>query len=283
MVQVSAFYKANLVTMDLEKVARSAPKRSPSPDCYDESWEETPVSGSGAITPSISNTSTPADVYPGLNYSAYPFDSHFRQNGSSSSAYGTYGTMYSQTSNMAPSSDNHTRFYSTTPESMRVQYGASVDSRSRGSVSTQFRAGEYASSPYIESRTGGEGRTPVLGLSSRPISVGQISYQPPILAPTTLRTAFRSTFPYSNLSPANFAVRDSGVHGTTERNTRPSSRQSETSRHTELSTDTSTASMAFDTVPPFVYHPQAWAHAPLQTTEDLVAYLEHRTKLAGQQ
>lgn len=42
-------------------------------------------------------------------------------------------------------------------------------------------------------------------------------------------------------------------------------------------------SMAFDTAPAFVPPPQTWTHAPLGTTDDLVAYLEHRTRLAQQQ
>ena len=42
--------------------------------------------------------------------------------------------------------------------------------------------------------------------------------------------------------------------------------------------------VAFDASSAFVPPPQVWTHAPLQTTEDLAAYLEHRTRLAsGQQ
>ena len=41
----------------------------------------------------------------------------------------------------------------------------------------------------------------------------------------------------------------------------------------------SSASMAFDTAPAFIPAPQAWTRAPLQTTDDLVAYLEHRRSL----
>ncbi|KAI0696813.1 hypothetical protein BC835DRAFT_838895 [Cytidiella melzeri] len=42
------------------------------------------------------------------------------------------------------------------------------------------------------------------------------------------------------------------------------------------------ASMAFDATPNFVPPPQTWSLAPLGTTDDLVAYLEHRTRLAKQ-
>ncbi|KAI0090412.1 hypothetical protein BDY19DRAFT_771185 [Irpex rosettiformis] len=42
------------------------------------------------------------------------------------------------------------------------------------------------------------------------------------------------------------------------------------------------SSMAFDTAPNFVPPPQTWTHAPLGTTDDLVAYLEHRTRLSQQ-
>ena len=43
------------------------------------------------------------------------------------------------------------------------------------------------------------------------------------------------------------------------------------------------ASMAFDTSPAFVPPPQTWTLAPLGTTDDLVAYLEHRNRLTKQQ
>ena len=43
------------------------------------------------------------------------------------------------------------------------------------------------------------------------------------------------------------------------------------------------ASMAFDASPAFTQPPQMWTHAPLQNVADMEAYLEHRTRLSGQQ
>ncbi|KAJ3548047.1 hypothetical protein NM688_g5342 [Phlebia brevispora] len=77
-IQVSTFYKANAVAMDLESIVRSAPKRSPSPE--NESWADGLLPGSGAVTPSVSSTSTPAESYTGANYNGYPFEPHYHMN-----------------------------------------------------------------------------------------------------------------------------------------------------------------------------------------------------------
>lgn len=90
--------------------------------------------------------------------------------------------------------------------------------------------------------------------------------------------AIASTFSYSDLAPTPSSA------------TTQSLSELRTTHKVHLAPDdgqagsvaTSGASMAFDAAPAFVPAPQAWTRAPLETTEDLVAYLEHRTRLARQ-
>ncbi|THG93035.1 hypothetical protein EW026_g8082 [Hermanssonia centrifuga] len=80
-IQVSTFYKANVVELGLEKIVAGAPKRSPSPD-PSEMWRDAPFIGSGVITPSVSHSTTPGEGIPGLNnLSNFGPDSHVFPNG----------------------------------------------------------------------------------------------------------------------------------------------------------------------------------------------------------
>ena len=94
-----------------------------------------------------------------------------------------------------------------------------------------------------------------------------------------LTTRF-SSFPYRNFSPSHFIDNSSpsfsGVQSTYAQNNTPGAHPAEP---LVVTTSVNNSSTAFDTVFPSVPAP----HAPLQTTEDLVAYLEHRTRLAQQQ
>lgn len=278
--QVSAFYKANAVAMDLETIVRAAPKRSRSPEHYNAAWDDlNRGSHSGSVTPSISisSTPTPADPYPGMGFNSFPFDTPFRMGTPlQPPSYSTYGSSY-MSSSVAP--PPHSPFFPTTMDSMRAQFGASIDPRTRPYVPIQPRGEQYLS--LGGGRFNGDGTTPILGLPSK-----SNTFQPPNTSPATLRTTFRSDFPYSTLSPASFAPRSGGALA---RSIIPSSASSPDAdahmmRRAEVPMPSiSSPSMAFDTAPAFVPPPQVWTHAPLQTTEDLAAYLEHRTKLAGQQ
>ena len=276
-IQVSTFYKANSAALDLETIVRGAPKRSPSPEQLSENWEEPAPPRSGTATPSISSVSTPAEPYtPGMTFASYPFDSRYRSVPMQPPSYGTYSTSYA---NVTPgTSPGQTQFYSATSETMRAQYGGHVDPRTRGFIPLQTRSDQYLATGLAD-RFSGEGGTPILGLSTRPSLFGQMSYQAPTSAPATLRTTFQSNFPYSSLSPASFAARNSA--GRLSRLARVADESSADSL--DVPSRPTSASMAFDTSSPFVPSPQVWTHAPLQTTDDLAAYLDHRTKLAGQQ
>ena len=192
-IQVSAFYKANATALDLERIARGAPKRSPSPDRYGGNWDETNrASHSGSVTPSISisSTPTPADAYAGMNYGAFPFDTHFRINTPRQQpVYNTYSPSYSPLST-SPALSGPGQFYPTSMDTMRAQFGtSSADARTRPYVPIQPRGEQFLS---IGGRFTGDGSTPILGLSSK-----TSQYQPPTAAPTPSVSSSLRSHPYT--------------------------------------------------------------------------------------
>lgn len=266
--------------MNLEKIARGAPKRSPSPD--NESWADSGLPGSGAVTPNISSASTPAEPYPAFNYNGYPFESQYRMNVPATSPYSMYSMPYPQ----APNPDGSSQVYATTAESLRSQYAVPPDSRARGYV---FQPSEdrFASSSHFVASPGIDttGNTSLLGLSTRPFSLGQITYQTPSAAPATFRTAFRSTFPYSSLSPANFASRDSGLRSTHTQVPRTQNEEAFIPPPEEASMQGSMNTLSFDTSSSFAHPPvnqtRNWNGATSRTTEEVPGYLDCRTSSFG--
>ncbi|KAH9947538.1 hypothetical protein B0H21DRAFT_691833 [Amylocystis lapponica] len=99
-IQVSTFYKHHLAELDLEKVAASAPKRSPTPDSTPDIWKEASFPGSGVITPNTSS-STPAEEPPLRTFPILSQSSNYV--GSQSGLYGSTGSTPA-TYESAPSS-----------------------------------------------------------------------------------------------------------------------------------------------------------------------------------
>ncbi|KAI0346657.1 hypothetical protein BDW22DRAFT_790240 [Trametopsis cervina] len=123
----------------------------------------------------------------------------------------------------------------------------------------------YPSVPHPPSYTSNTGRSRLAIISSAEHIANPSPFTNPLaFAPRT----------YSNLSRY-----DNEVTHLTE----PKLGEGVTDDRRPVDVGTSSASMAFDALPAFVPPPQTWPHAPLQTTDDLVAYLEHRTRLAQQQ
>jgi hypothetical protein len=52
-IQVNNFYRGNITELDLEKVAASAPKRSPTPEAIVEGWKDSKFPGSGIMSPVV--------------------------------------------------------------------------------------------------------------------------------------------------------------------------------------------------------------------------------------
>ena len=264
--------------MGLEAIARGAPKRSPSPG--NESWTGSALPGSGMVTPSISSASTPAESYPSMNYNGYPFDSHYRLNGPTVSSYGPYSMSYPQVSNP----DGPNQYYAPTAESLRAQYPMSTDAQARGYVyhtpeDRYANPSHFVASPGIDTT----GSMSLPGLSSRPFSLGQITYQPPSAAPATFTTAFRSTFPYSSLSPASFASRDSGLRSTNMRVSHTPNGEASLMLPGEGTIPGLQNTTTFDTPSSFVHPTQGWTASSPPTAGNVSGYLAHRTNPSGMQ
>ncbi|KAI0915939.1 hypothetical protein AcV5_003406 [Taiwanofungus camphoratus] len=286
-IQVSIFYKANLEEMDLAKVAASAPKRSPTPETAQDIWKETNLPGSGVITPRT-KSSTPPDGAP-VPVPGLGVETHLRSNERSSRSrrlqmqelYTSSEREQRQTS-VTPepststiSSTGGIQFRQTSVEAMRAQYKTSQDLPSRLYSQVQPRSSQFMGTllPQINSSASSMGDVP-----------GSSVFTPPSTMPATLTTTFPSTFAYSNLSPSHFA----GDH-------RPPQRLTTIQRGASPSGSAPSSTMTFDAS---MFTQQPWSHTThlngqitdttpglpttLQTTEDLRAYLEHRTRLAGQ-
>ncbi|GBE88694.1 hypothetical protein SCP_1400990 [Sparassis crispa] len=272
-IQVSQFYKANLAEWALEKVAAGAPKRSPTPDRSQDMWKETSIPGSGVITPST-NCSTPDIQAPMQGLPPVAIETRFRVNGHGSPSRKLHiQEMFTSAerdqrqvveSSTAGQSSGY-QFRSTSIESMRAQYGPTDNMPARGYVPIQPRTSPYANiAPPIRSTNGSLMDNTINGASQAP--------------PATLTMTFQSNFAYSNLSPSHFA-----------NDQRPAQRMA--TRNVSPPGATSSATMTFDAS---MFPQQTWTHrslhtptpalpATLQTTEDLVAYLEHRTRQTAQQ
>ena len=96
-----------------------------------------------------------------------------------------------------------------------------------------------------------------------------------------LTTRF-SSFPYRNFSPSHFTDNSAPSLGAVQ-STYAQTAGAHLSEPLMVTTSVSSPGIVFDAVPHAVPQPQAWSHTPLQTTDDLAAYLEHRTRLAQQQ
>ncbi|CCM04396.1 uncharacterized protein FIBRA_06572 [Fibroporia radiculosa] len=268
-IQVSAFYRANVANLGLVRVANSAPKRSPTPDGPSE-WKETSLPGSGMFTPSTA-TSTPPPGGP-LPAHVVGIETQFRLNDPATFRQRTierhvtppemHATSFipSNPTGLVASSSNGLRFHLPPMEGILTQqYGTQHDGE-MGMLAALGPIPSHMTVPF-------ELMPHALGI-------------PPGQTQATMTSTFPSSFAYSNLSPSHFVgeqrmpSRPPPVRGLTP----PSA--------------PSSATMTFDAS---VFTQQAWSFQPyapsmtgpdmptaLQTTEDLVAYLEHRTRFAGE-
>lgn len=268
------YYKANAVELNLDKVAAKGRKGTPTPDSASEGYKEMSLPGSGVITPTT-RASTPS-VKPASS-SSNNFEAQFRLDDptavykSKLRASASNGTELERpssrpgsslaVSSSSSSSLSNLQFRSTSLETMRAQYGGSDLSASPFTM--QSRLSPFASvvpppltmngSPFVESgRPAG---------SSGPLTM-----------------TFPSSFAYSNLSPSHFAGEQ-----------RPPPR----GYGAGVGSAPTSATMMFEAsvfAPPpdgsagfaFGRGEAPPVPATLQTTDDLVAYLEHRTRLAEQ-
>ncbi|KAH9932874.1 uncharacterized protein B0H18DRAFT_984374 [Fomitopsis serialis] len=303
-IQLSAYYKANNAELKLGKVAAQGRRRSPSlePPASD-GYREMSLPGSGVITPST-RASTPSVVQ--NSTSSANFEAQFRLDDPSAvyksklraSAPNSADTEQRPISRpgsslAAPSSasSGNLQFRPTSLETMRAQYGTSSDALPRH-FPLQSRPSPFASvipppltmngSPFVDTgrpirpapRTAGPGSSSGSGSGSGS-------------GPLTM--TFPSSFAYSNLSPSHFSGEQRlPPRGYTMRGASPGSAPASATMMFEASVFAPPGPVPMIRVAsPFTFRADAAGveespvmPATLQTTEDLVAYLEHRSRFA---
>ncbi|RPD69444.1 hypothetical protein L226DRAFT_539807 [Lentinus tigrinus ALCF2SS1-7] len=244
-VQVSAFYRANLTEMELAKVAALAPKRSPTPQENQTTRQQTVIPGTGIMTPT-SKTSTPGVDAPSAV-------SRSRSSGRMSPPPTPSGTQSSETDKRPTSAAQ--RDSKPTPPPRPLQY--------QGGLAAAFA---------------GPSRGPLSEAMARPPQA-----MPRVAPPLTI--TFPSALAYSNLSPSNFTD--------AQRRTRIAALHPGSASTPAAGTPPSVMEFS-EFAPPTWQVPAApqtgqsqvpggpGLPATLETTEDLVRYLEHRTRLTAQ-
>ncbi|OBZ67717.1 hypothetical protein A0H81_12347 [Grifola frondosa] len=194
-IQVSTFYKANQAELELDKVAASAPKRSPTPETGTDMWKETSFLGSETITPTTTKSSTPAE---GMSAPVLDVDLRFRTSRHVSPSRRSklqegLTQLERELRPVVTSADSSGpyQFRQTSMEAMRAQYNPPLTRDS-------LRSGPFATASPSEPDLNGS----ATGDSSF-INHNSLSSYPSV--PATLTTTFPSTFAYSNLSPSHFA------------------------------------------------------------------------------
>lgn len=243
-VQVSAFYRANLTEMELAKVAALAPKRSPTPQENHSSRHHSTIPGTGIMTPRL-KTSTPGVDAPSAV-------SRSRSSGRMSPPPNPRGTQSSETDQRPTSAAQHeTR--PAPPRPMQYQGGlaAAFAGPSRG--------------PFSEAAA----------LPRQPLS----------RAPPPLTIPIPTTLAYSNLSPSHFNGTQRRAHVVA---LHPRSASESASGATASAMELSEFALPTWQVPAAGQAQvlggtaEAGFPAALETTDDLVRYLEHRTRLTAQ-
>ncbi|KZT07101.1 uncharacterized protein LAESUDRAFT_758902 [Laetiporus sulphureus 93-53] len=268
-IQVSAYYKSNLAELNLAKVVANAPKRSSSPDGVSDAYKDASVPGSGVITPTTGRSTPQLSAF-GFGMSRATDDA----TGSPAMQQTATATERSREASLAlPRSVT-----SATPSS----YGIQTRPASVGCVRVPYGAmsefPEHALPPHMRSSPS----APPHPLAAGPIIGDSSSFVSPLPtngAPATLTMTFPSSFAYANLSPSHFAGdQRPAMRATFMRGVTPSSAPSSSTMTFDSSTFTQHAwtlrTTPNDLVPGMP--------ATLQTTDDLVAYIEHRTRMAGE-
>lgn len=237
--------------MDLEKVAAGAPKRSPTPESPQDAWKDGTYPSSGVLTPNSGITAPPPEGVT-LNVAGPSMESRFRVNGRPVPSRGR------TVDPVITDATTGLRFRSTTAEA--IQAHLSTASEAARLMNVQAMAGPSTTSSASD--------TPQPNAVVPP--AGQITNPSPFTS-GPLTTTFPSNFPYTNLSPSHFTNGGSGP--------RPSSRVGSRGASEPVANGPPAGAPLIHT---FDASFTRWTHQ-LQTTDDLAAYLEHRTKIAGQQ
>lgn len=257
--------------MDLEQVAAGAPKRSPTPESAHDAWKDGAVPNSGLLTPNPGISAASSEGAP-LHFPGPGLETRFRLNGRPTPPRSRLGDSsdVGQPSASTVEPPLSLRFRSTTAETMHSQRATSTEASRSLNVSSQF-----SPSPDVDSNPSSKD-TPTSQLTTTAsTTAGHINNPSPFPSAGTLTTTFPSSFPYTNLSPSHFTKgTGSGARPSSGAGTRGGGDSDRAPPAIGPTMHTFDASLSHST--------PSWTHQ-LQTTDDLVAYLEHRTRIAGQQ